>query len=77
MADAKLVSSLMVSGDGGAASAVPPSITEGTTVGLTTTGVESVSIEASEETPEARVLAQGPYNISSRISSITDLGLLC
>ena len=56
MADAKLVSSPLVS-DGGAASTVPPSTTEGTTAALTTTGGESVSIE---ETPETRALAQGP-----------------
>jgi hypothetical protein len=61
MADAELVSSPLVTDDGGAASTVPPSTTEGTAA-LTTTGVENVSIEASEETPEARVLAQGPYN---------------
>ena len=58
MADAKPVSSPLVS-DGGAASTIPLSTTEGTTSALTTTGGESVSIE---ETPETRALAQGPYN---------------
>lgn len=58
MADAKLVSSSLVTEDGGAVSTVPPSTTEGTTAALTTTGGESVSIEESEETPEARALAQ-------------------
>jgi hypothetical protein len=61
MADAKLVSSHLVTEDGGAASTVP-STTEGATAALTTTGGESVSIEESEENPEARALAQGPYN---------------
>lgn len=62
MADAKLVSSPLVTEDGGAALTVPPSTTEGTTAALTATSGESVSIEESEETPEARALAQGPYN---------------
>ena len=62
MADATLVSSPLVTGDGGAASTAPVSATEGTTAARTTTGGESVSIEASKETPEARALAQGPYS---------------
>jgi hypothetical protein len=61
MADAKLVSSPLVTEDGGAASTVPPLTTDVTTAALTSTGSESVSIEESEETPEARALAQGPY----------------
>jgi hypothetical protein len=61
MAGAKLVSSPLVTEDGGDASTIPPSTTEGITAALTTGG-ESVSIEESEETPEARALAQGPYN---------------
>ena len=65
MADAKLVSSPLVTNDGGTASTVPPSATEGTTAALTATGGESVSIEESEETPEARALAQGPYNYTT------------
>jgi hypothetical protein len=65
MADAKLVSSPLVTEDGGAASPVPPSTTEGTTAALITTGGESVSIEESGETPETRALAQGPYNYTT------------
>ena len=62
MTDAKLVSSPLVIEGGDAASTLAPGTTEGTTTALTTTGGETVSIESSEETPEARVLAQGPYN---------------
>jgi hypothetical protein len=58
MDDAKPVSFSLVAEDGGAASIVLPSTTEGTTAALTAGG-ESVSIE---ESPEARALAQGPYN---------------
>lgn len=76
MAEAKLVSFPLLAEDGGSASAVPPSTTEGTTA-LTTTGGESVSIEASEETSEARALAQGTYNYSISYSAITDQGFLC
>jgi hypothetical protein len=67
MADAKLVSSPLVTEDRGAVSTVPPSTTEGTTAALTATGGESASssIGDSEETPEARALAQGPYNYST------------
>lgn len=61
MADAKLVSPPLVSKDGEAALAVPLSTTEETTAALATTGGETVSrYEESEETPEARALAQGP-----------------
>jgi hypothetical protein len=59
MADAKLVSSPSVTGDGVVASNVPPSTTEGTTASVTAAGGES---EESGETPEVRGLAQGPYN---------------
>lgn len=54
MDDAKPVSFSLVAEDGGAASIVLPSTTEGTTAALTAGG-ESVSIE---ESPEARALAQ-------------------
>ena len=60
MADAKLVSPPSDTGDGGVASTVPPSTIEGTAA-VTAAGGES-AIEESEETPEARALAQGPYN---------------
>jgi hypothetical protein len=59
MADAKLVSSPSVTGDGGVTSTVPPSTSEETIAAVTTTGGESVS---TEETPEGRTLAQGPYS---------------
>ena len=64
MADTKLVYSPLVTEGGGSASTAPLDTTEGRTAALTTTGVESVAIESSEETPEARALAQGPYNYS-------------
>ncbi len=68
MADVKLVSSPLVTEGGGAVSTVPPSTTAGTTAALTATGGESGSIaEESEETPEARALAQGPYNYSTSL----------
>ena len=59
MAGAKLVSSPSASGDEGVASTVLPSATEGATATVATACGESASIE---ETPEARVLAQGPYS---------------
>lgn len=61
MDDAELVSFPLETEGGGAASTDPPSTTEGTTAALTAGG-DSISIEESEETPEARALAQGPYN---------------
>lgn len=59
MADAKLASSPSVTGDGGAASTVPPRAIEGTTAAVATACGESASVE---ETPEARALAQGAYS---------------
>ena len=67
MADAKPVSSPLVAEDGGAVSTISPSTTEGITTALTATGGESVSAEESEETPEARALAQSPYNYPTSI----------
>jgi hypothetical protein len=60
MPDAKLVSSPLISEDGAAASAILSGTREGTTVTLTTTYGEE-----SEETPEARALAQGPHNYTT------------
>jgi hypothetical protein len=59
MAGAKLVPSPSATGDEGVASTVLPSATEGATATVATACGESASIE---ETPEARVLAQGPYS---------------
>jgi hypothetical protein len=63
MADAKLVSSPSVAENGGGAPTVPSSITEETTVAMTIACGETACIEESEETPEARALAQGPYKL--------------
>ena len=70
MADAKLASSPSVTGDGGAASTVPPRAIEGTTAAVATACGESASVE---ETPEARALAQGAYSrpISLFLLSLT------
>ncbi len=67
MADAKLVSSPSVAENGGCAPTVPSSTTEETTAAMTTAGGEIACIEESEETPEARALAQGPYNYSTSL----------
>ena len=59
MADAKLVSSPSITADGGVASTVHPSTTEGRIISVSAAGGES---EESGETPEAGALAQGPYD---------------
>lgn len=63
---AKLVSSPSAVGDGGVASTVPPSTSEETTAAVTTAGGDSEGVSR-EETPEARALAQGPYNHSTSL----------
>ena len=59
MADAKKAFSPSVSGDRGPAPTAPANTRDETTVPVTVAGGENTSSEESEETPEARVLAQG------------------